>query len=370
MKQKQHKIVYYTLIGLGIAIYLVVSFLLHRMTPFMRDDLWYSTNLVTEQPTSSLADILQSQVWHYFNWGGRVINHGVLQAVLATGEVWADILNVAVTALLGLVICLFADRRDPLFFLLAESLIVALNPSIFFSMYWESGSANYLYSSVWIFCYLFLVSRELSDKPKLRGIEFWILPLALITGWSNENMGPASFVLTVCTMIYLKHKHKKIPLWIWEGAAMTLLGSGLVILAPGNFVRNQFAEHLPLKETLMVRYSTMMEITFRSFLYPAFLLALAVMAVEIGAFRQKLSGTQVFLFAFAVVAHLGLALSPTYPQRASFGSMIALIAFMVHTLSGIYHESEEYRKPIMVLTASCFACAIYVLIRDMILPAF
>ena len=370
MNQKQGKILSRTLIGLGIFLLFFLEFILHRQIPYYNDDFWYSTNLVTGEPVSSLSDILQSQVWHYMNWGGRVINHGLLQAVLASGELGCDILNVLTTILLGIVICLFTGKRDPLFFLLAESLIIAFNPSLFYSMCWESGSVNYLYSSVWIFFYLYLVTRELSEQPRFRGIEIWVLPLALITGWSNENMGPASFVLTVSVMVYLKYKGRKNPIWLWEGACMTLLGSALVILAPGNFVRNQFIEKTTLTDYLHTHFLTILTTTFRTYLYPSFLIAVVVLATMVFVFRKKLTPTQLFLFCFAIVAQSGLFFSPTYPQRTSFGIMISLIAFITCVLSEICESGMEYRKPLILIIASSYTCAIYIVVREILLKPF
>ena len=69
----------------------VVLFIAHRAVPFMMDDLWYSTMLSSDRPIASLKDIIESQVWHYQNWGGRSVTHGLLQLTLLWGETAADI---------------------------------------------------------------------------------------------------------------------------------------------------------------------------------------------------------------------------------------------------------------------------------------
>ena len=171
MKEKDKNLKIYIISFLGLALLLGLQFVLHRATPFMKDDLWYATNLADGGRISSPLDIIESQVWHYFNWGGRVINHALLQAILCCGEVGADVLNILATVILGLVICLVAKVKNPLYYLLAEAMIVAFNASIHFSMYWESGSVNYLYSTSWIVLYDYLILRSLdSDKKKHKGI--------------------------------------------------------------------------------------------------------------------------------------------------------------------------------------------------------
>ena len=332
----------YCLTGIGLLILLFLQFLLHRVTPFMRDDFWYSTNLATGEPVTGISDIIQSQVWHYFNWGGRVINHGLLQAVLASGELWADIFNILATVILGLVINLFVKKKSPYIFLLIESLIIGFNASIFFSMYWQSGSVNYLYSTSWILLYVYLVIRELEETApqKMRGIELWILPLSLITGWSTENMGPSCFVLTLAAIVYLKKKKRPVPVWLFEGTALTLTGSVLLILAPGNFVRKQFIDDLPLVRSMILRTRTVLESTC-SYLFPSLLLALILLAAEITVLKKKLSASRFFLFGLAILAQCVMILSPTYPQRASFGIMCVLIAFIVSSVEKIYEDRKK-----------------------------
>lgn len=153
----------------GVGILLFIQLFAHMATPFMRDDLWYATNLVTGEKISSVSDIVESMIWHYYNWGGRIVNHAILQALLSLGDLTADLFNIIATALLGLVIIHTAKTRNPLMFLLSEALIVAFNASLFFSMLWESGSVNYLYSTSWIILYVMVIIKELDPIKEPQG---------------------------------------------------------------------------------------------------------------------------------------------------------------------------------------------------------
>ena len=370
MNKNEKKIGIYVVTGVGLLLLLGLQFVLHRATPFMKDDFWYSTNLVTGEKTSSLPDILQSMVWHYFNWGGRVFNHAVLQAVLATGEFWADVLNVMATVLLGVIICFLAKTKNPLLFLGAEAMLISFNASIHFSMYWESGSANYLYSSSWVLFYVFVILRSLDDDAKkLKGISVWILPLALVAGWSTENMGPSCFLLTVFVILFLWLKKRKIDLFLVEGAVLTLIGSAALILAPGNFVRNQFTEDLP---PLALIKSRLMEFIFASsnYLFPVFLLSVILLVTELTVFREELQIRNIALFAFACVAQGGMILSPTYPQRASFGIMCALIAYILAFLDRRLKKGGAGQVFCLILIGSVYLHAITVVVTDLAFPPF
>lgn len=371
MKEMDHNNrIIYAISGIGLICLLAFQFCLHRFTPFINDDLWYATNLTTGEPVSGLTDIFQSQIWHYFNWGGRIVNHAVLQAVLSFGELGADIANVLATIVLGIVICILSQCRNPLYLLLCESMIVSFNASIFFSMYWESGSANYLYSSSWILLYLFLVLRELKENTAaLKGMAFWIIPLAFIAGMSNENMGPACFAATVFVIFYLFRQKKKVPIALWEGAVFTLIGCVLLILAPGNFVRNQFIESMSLFQIIDNRWQSFL-MSSGNYLFPSFLMALMLLAVEITVLKHRVTVYRWCLLGFAVTAQLAMLLSPTYPQRASFGIMCVLIAFILSSLKEIADMHQKYAKIVMVFVSSIYVHALIVIATDFVLPNF
>ena len=72
------KIIYFIL-TICILITTLLEWKIHRRFIFLWDDLWYSTNLVTGEKLSSISDVLSGQYWHYFNWGGRTVNHSLLQ---------------------------------------------------------------------------------------------------------------------------------------------------------------------------------------------------------------------------------------------------------------------------------------------------
>lgn len=99
-ESRKKQIWFVTGILLGVSV--LVMYITHRHVPFMMDDLWYSTVLSDETvPIASLGDIVRSQIWHWQNWGGRSITHGILQLTLLAGEHLADLLNVGVTLLLA-----------------------------------------------------------------------------------------------------------------------------------------------------------------------------------------------------------------------------------------------------------------------------
>lgn len=247
MENSRKKLTYITLAILVITA--VIVFYANRIIPFMMDDIWYSTLLDSDKPITSLGDIIHAQIWHWHNWGGRSIAHGLLQLIILAGEGFADILNTLWLFVLSFTIILCsgtssANLKNKLAVItLTSGLIVGLSANWKMSMFWEAGAANYLYITAFLLFYMFCYLREVEGEVKpLPGIVFWMIPLALIAGWSNENMGPTCFIVSLIVMFLNKKRTSRIPFWMIEGSIICFIGCILCIAAPGNFVRAAEAE--------------------------------------------------------------------------------------------------------------------------------
>ncbi len=327
-------------ICLSIAI-IIAFFVSNLRTPFMMDDLWYATNLATGEPLHSFSDIIESQIWHYMNWGGRSITHALLQLTLMSGEHMADLLNTCAFVLLGLIASLFVEKKNRIpTFSVTEALLIFSNPDIFHSMLWQAGAVNYVYSSAWILLFIYIYIQSLRrDSEKSVLLTVLIVPLSVITGWSNENMGPAAFCLA-CLVIFL-HWKKKQPIkpWMIIGALGSLIGSALCILAPGNFVRSEFVEAGSLKEILIERF-LIMYAALCSWLLPVALIVAVLIAINKKA-GNLLKTEDYLILTTAALAYGAMAISPHFPARASFGIMVLLALEAARLLAGLIKENKK-----------------------------
>ena len=336
-----------TIILLGISI--LVMYLTHRRVPFMMDDIWYSTMLSEDTPIRTFGDIVKSQIWHYKNWGGRSMTHGILQLTLLTGEQVADILNIIFTLLLAGSICLVARQRHLGAFFGATAMVLGLNANWKMSMFWQAGAANYLYITVFIllfvFCYLREVGEDTTVSP-LPGIVFWILPLGILAGWSNENMGPAVWLLSVAVILTTAKKKSRIPCWMLVGSVSALLGSIMVIVAPGNFVRSSQA---PDREygflwRLFMRCYAEGKATME-YLFPTLLVLAAVLLVGKCALKIPIGRQNIYLLLLALLSWGAMVLSPHYPDRASFGTMVFMICVIISMTGKILEKRKDLLWP-------------------------
>ena len=384
MKKNSNKYVemaLWVLIGISV----LVMYQTHREVPFMMDDLWYSTMLSNETPISSFADIVKSQIWHYNNWGGRSMTHGILQLTLLAGEQTADLLNVGVTLLLAWVICLVAGSRKLSSFFAGMAMLLGLNANWKMSMFWQSGAANYLYITAFILLYAHCFLRELPDeKPvqvaaengkekrncskELPGIVFWIIPLGILAGWSNENMGPTVWVLSLFVIGSAIVEKRKVRLWMILGNFSCLFGSIMVIIAPGNFVRSKLAtvENQSILWRCLKRGYAESTAVF-DYLFPTLLVLGIILFAGKCVLRIVIGRRNAILLLCAFLSWAAMALSPHYPDRATFGTMALLICVILSMAEKIVRERNDLWLPILgffgfIWLKEIYICAEYLVV--------
>lgn len=351
MAEKSRKIMWIAT-GIMTAVLLLVMFVTHRAIPFMMDDLWYSTMLSDDRPIASISDIVKSQIWHYHNWGGRSMTHGILQLTLLAGELAADVLNIVFTLLLGWTMCLVAEhRRFPALFA-AMAMVLGLNANWRMSMFWQAGAANYLYITVFILLFAWCYLRELPDEGSLLpgslpGITFWIIPLGILAGWSNENMGPAVWVLSLLVICFGLREGRRLKIWMILGNLACLAGSVLCIAAPGNAVRSVQIEE--------ERYGILWKLFLRSYgeckgameyLFPVLLVLFFMLFVSKCVMKRKIGRRNSLLLFCALLSWGAFFLSPHYPDRASFGTMALCICVILSLAGRILRERQDLAWPL------------------------
>ncbi len=339
--------------GILTLVSMVVMYMVHKAVVFTMDDNWYATMLYNDTPITSIWDIIQSQIWHYYHWGGRSIAHGILQMTLLAGERAADILNLLVTALLGGMVCIVSEnRRFPAFFA-AVSMTLGLNANWHLSMFWQSGAANYLYMTVFILAFIHCYLRELPEddqgtvRGKLPGITLWIIPLGIAAGWSNENMGTAVWFLSMAVIFLVLKETRKIKPWMALGSLSCLVGSIMCIAAPGNFVR--------LQEVNEDQYGILWRFFLRcyreskaalDYLFPTLLVLGFLWIVSKYVLKQKVCVKEVLLLLCALLSWGAMVLSPHYPDRASFGTMLLCICEILILARKILRQRSDLAWPL------------------------
>ncbi len=365
------------LIVLGVTI--VTVYLTQKWVPVMMDDLWYSTKLSDDTPIRNARDIFEAQVWHYNNWGGRSMAHTLLQFILLTGAKCADVLNTCAIVFTGMIVIKFAGlsgKKETCIgeYLIKLSIIIGcihgLNANWEMSMYWQSGAANYLYITMFIMAFIYVYVREImasfngeaSLSKKIPGIDIWIVPLAIIVGWSNENMGPTSFLIAVFAIAVNIYKHQKVKIWMILGAVLCAAGCAVCILAPGNFVRSGqvVSNNYGIVWQIYLRFYGMFK-GYLEYLFPVIMLTAAVAVFVIFELKQSLKIQEIVLLAAGIVSCGAMLLSPHFPDRASYGSMMCFILADALMLRRAAKADSKYMIGVYIVGGVIWLRAMYIL---------
>lgn len=337
----------------------MVFYLVHVQFVFSSDDLYYSTNLATGEPLNHFTEIIESQVWHYFNWGGRAVAHSLLQFTLLMGETYANVTNILCTGLLVYLIGILSKHRNMWSNILILSFLVLCNPNWPQTLFWESGFANYAYTTIIVLIFLMIYLRQ-AEKPESKpyvGVNFWIAPLGLLVGWTNENIGPSVFLCTLGIIIYMRKKKNRTPIWMWMGNLFTFLGSLLIILAPGNQVRVDTAyesANYELWKRVLLRFYHI-GVAIYEYLFPILLVLTAVLFIYLLILKFKMTITDVVFLSMATLSVGAMLLSPHYPDRAVFGTLVCIIIVIMRMLGDIIN-AIQLKKGYYV----CFAVIMWI----------
>ena len=229
----------------------VVIFLCSYYTPYFGNDYRYMLVEGTNDLVGSLSDIVISQYRHYFDWGGRTVNHLIAQFLLYIEKPWQSLITTA-TYLLLLLATVWAglNCRYP-------TLKVRIWPLIFVSLvFWLCmrnfgevvinvvSSCNYMFSTLIILLFLIPFCQSFHVEHDVRA--WWVTPamfvLGLLAGWTNENTGCAAVVVVGLYNLKLLWQ-RRLSAWQFSGGVGLLLGYLILMLAPGNEARMQFMEN-------------------------------------------------------------------------------------------------------------------------------
>ena len=336
----------YLCIGVNVITF-ALMFALNQVTEFRSDDWDFMLASKTGLPTSGFRDIIQSQVIQYFTWGGRMVAHVIVRVLLWWQKPWCSILNALLITALNIVCCYYGKGKSCLTLLMATCLIYFLNPDFDGTCNWITGSGNYVWTI--FLCLIFLVPyiRLLEGKEKAHAsvaASVGSLLFGVIAGWTNENIAP-TLVLMTGVIIWLTVKAKRnLPVWAATGWIGLLAGTILMLGAPGNRIR---AGHINadagLLKTIMIR-GYYMERAIFNYLFPTLLLGGVLLLVVVYVYHERPDKITVLFLCSGMISVGAMILSPTYPPRSIFGSMIFFIIAILRMANQVTEQDQRMRR--------------------------
>ena len=274
----------------------------------------------------SFADIFKSLTSHYFDWGGRIFAHAFVQFFIWVGKPVFDIANTMIFIFLVLTIINLSNTwlkisRTALlwifftmFFLMASSMMSTL---------WLTGSCNYMWMTFFQLFFLTPYVKALrsheAGNSNLNVVLMIIL--GLFAGWSNEAGALATVCLTFFLLVMCKVQGVFRP-WMIAGFLAVSVGCAFMLLAPGNFVRMEFAHpnFVYTKELFLSHMSNgFIRVVVADFIA---LLPMFIYFMRRGA--AKINMAEILMLAFTATGFLvpiALLFSPEYNSRISITSL-------------------------------------------------
>ncbi|NIK78362.1 hypothetical protein FHS15_003500 [Paenibacillus castaneae] len=322
--------------------------------PYTADEYNYSLVAGTfDQRVSSLIDIVRSQWNLFFGWTGRNLVHFNLQLLLWTGKGIFNILNTVMFVALIFVIILFTKltrfnkKEDFLSIMLVLCLAWFGLPAFGETIFWEAGAVNYLWVAVvglvFLLPYRYLLDGKYLLKDDNKSIVIMVI-LGLLAGWSQENQAIVNLFIIGSISLYLWFvvKIRTLPKWYYGGLSSVVIGSMILLLAPGNFSRSHSVdnEFTLSKKIQNFKYGT--ELIFGEQRYLLlFLGGVIIFLLSIIIFRNKYIKSKKTEVVLSIVFILGGVLSviamffsPTFPPRASFAAGIAFLVAISIIVNG------------------------------------
>lgn len=224
----------------------VLMFRLNQPTPWVVDDLLKGDGV---KNFHSARDYFNNLWGFYFNWGGRIWGEFFADLFLSIPKKIFNIINtIGYLVFVGLIYVNITGKIkfSPSLFVLINFLLFACLPAFGQDILWISGTANYMWSSLiplfymafWRL-YLHKECRWMNSIPVVIILMFF----GILAGWSNENVSVSLILLAAGYMWLYREKYSIIPRFAKTGIVSLVIGSLLLWLAPGNFVRFASEHH-------------------------------------------------------------------------------------------------------------------------------
>ena len=347
----------YTMLLVIVLVYTLI-YLLNINTQLSLDDFTYHYIYESRMPTAASRlvtnpiDIFVSMANHWKLWGGRVTIHFLLQLALLLGHNFFNILNSVMFILLGILIY-FHVRGDnkhntPLLITIYAAIFLFV-PQPGLTILWKSGSANYLWSSVFLLVMTLIYKRHYDNEKNIKdNIKNWILIFlyGLFIGCMNENTGCALLVTIILFDILYKFKYHKIPKWSHFAFVGILISYTFSLLSPGNNIRTETMYSFN-KMNLFEKTISLTRLT-EQIIGPIIIVAILSTIIVFNKkkkFREYINeyGLQAIYYIFAFISIYSLVLSPAHYGRCLMFAFIFLIIIIGLNIDKLSHSKYKFQ---------------------------
>lgn len=368
-----------------------VMYLKNRLIPKFADDYPYSFvwegdehgNLAfgnhRYERIKNLKDLVRSQISHYKTWDGRAVAETLVQLFLMRDDKkHFDRANTAVI-LSQLAICAALGKTDEKNDISLEKTALltagfwACTPHLSATCFWLTGSMNYLWVGALQSAYVLQYARKYHDSSyKINSAVSGLL--GLLAGWSTETGAGSAFMLSAMSILHAG-KNSKIDRWMYTGILGCAAGLMLLLLAPGNRkkfkIERDFSDALPTelldreKGYLPVEYlytPFMFKTYFKEGFLPTVTRELPLqLPVLVYLLHKECHTPEASRYLLALESAVWavptvMLMSPEYPKRSTYPSVIYLLAAACYALektgTEVFPYDQAWFKNLIKITGS------------------
>lgn len=312
------------------------------VTPYVADDFRYKINpLNFELNFKHLNEILNFQIWHYLNWGGRIVAHTFVQLFLVPTKLLFNICNAIIQTLLINTIFFYAFNRLPFNNKKDALLLLFINLLLFLGFYKYSGMSIYLtptinYTWMHLITLLYFVPHwnffinGIDSKYKISFLIFGI-----IVGCTNEHVFIAQLFFFILLLI-LKKKSiiNRLPKFYYHSFIGIVIGGLILILSPGNIIRANTTN-------FRITFSRIIDYIFYDFTWvinyikPFWLIIIPLYMFYYYFYKQnfKIKKPYIFILSIGIISSASMALSPSYHSGTNLFLYICMIIFVLSIIN-------------------------------------
>lgn len=337
----KHKITNKHKLTIIISIIFISMLILNLLTPLIADDFSYSFGI--DGKIKNFYDIIIRQIDHYLTWGGRSVAHTIGQTLLLFPKTVFSILNTfAYIILIYLIYKIVKGKNEdkPSMLIIIHLLLWFVLPVFGQTCLWLIGSCNYLWTmDIILFLILQYKNNKVANKPVLKMILIFLL--GIISGWTNENTA-FGLIIVIIGLIYSMKKEKiKIEKWHISGLIGVILGFIILIIAPGNYVRNDVFNDNTFIIIKLINRTIEYTLNVTKYLLPLIILTIILISIKIYYKKEIKKDVIIYLIA-SFLSIYSMVLSPTFPERAWFGVIVYNIIGIIYLLYDIEKLNKIY----------------------------
>ncbi len=319
----------------------IFYFSIASLTPYAADDFRYKLNpLDNEFSIQIFTDILNFQIWHYFNWGGRIVAHFLLQLFLVPSKYIFNFFNAIVQVLLINTIFFFAYNRIPTKYKDASALLL-INLFLFLGFYKYSGMSLYMTSSfnyTWmhlivLIYYLPFWNFYINGKD-FSGRYSYIL-LGLIAGCTNEHVFIAQlFFFFLIYLLMKKSIIKGLPSFYYHSLIGVFTGGLILFFSPGNLVRASTI-NFSLSINSILNYLIYDLVWIINDIKPFWFMIILLTTAYYFYYKKPLiiSMPHIIILSVGIISSASMALSPSYHSGTNLFLFICILIFTLSTIN-------------------------------------